>query len=167
MGTSEQIDRAALRIEVVCVLHTFRKKPFSLIDKILGLEPGESRKTYERNQEEWESWTKKFAADAFASYLRNQMTVLELVSQGTPKAIQMWVDMLNDPDAGQGDKEKAAKALLEWTKVFLSSRDSGKIREMIPPHLRDAFDEAEKESSYLEAMIGSTLGPEYTGEDAA
>lgn len=150
-------DKTALRIECVCLLREFAKKPFSQIDTILGLSPGVSRETYEKHLEAYQSWTKKYAAEALQRYYRDQITVLEVVSRSAPKAVKLWADMLEDPMTKPADQERAAKAILEWTKVYISSKDKAGVREMIPKELLEAHDQAVELGGHLERALGSAL----------
>jgi hypothetical protein len=150
-------DKTSLRVECICLLREFGKKPFTLIDRILGLEPGTARKTYERENKAYQSWTQKYANEALQKFYSDQITVLEVLSRTTPASIKLWQDILFDQDAKQPDKERAAKEIREWTKLFLASKDKAGVRELIPTALLEAHDEAEELGGHLMRMLGSSL----------
>lgn len=158
MSTEGQsLDKTTLRIECVCLLREFGKKPFSLIDRLLHLEPGYARKTYEKHNEAYLSWTKKFAHTALQRFYKDQITILQALSMTTPASIKLWQDILFDPGAKAADKERAAKEIREWTKLFLASKDKAGVRDLIPKALLEAHDEAEELGGHLQRLLGSSL----------
>ena len=150
-------DKTTLRIECVCLLREFGKKPFSQIDQILGLKPGVARGTYEKHLEAYQSWLKKFAAWALERFYKDQITVLDVLSRSTPQSVMLWHDILEDPDSKPADKERAAKEIREWTKIFLASKDKAGMRQLLPPALLEAHDEAEKLGAHLQGILGGSL----------
>lgn len=153
----EKVDKAQLTLECICLLREFGRKPFDLIDRVLGLEPGHARKTHEKYHESYQAWTKKYAADALHRFYQDQITVLESLSTSMPASIGLWQDILNHPESKQADKEKAAKEIREWTKLFLASKEKAGLREMIPKALLEVHDKAEEMGGHLTAMLGSAL----------
>ena len=157
VNNAQPPDKTTLRVECVCLLREFGKKPFTQIDQILGLNPGDSRKTYEKQNEAYVSWTKKYANGALQRFYKDQITVLQVLSIITPLSIKVWQDILESEDSKQPDLERAAKATLEWTKLFLASKDKAGVRELIPKALLEAHDEAEALGGHLTKMLGSAL----------
>ena len=157
-------DKTTLRIECVCLLREFGKKPFSQIDQILGLKPGVARGTYEKHLEAYQSWLKKFAAWALERFYRDEITVLDMLSRSAPKSVKLWYDILEDPGSTPADRERAAKATLEWTKVFLASKDKAGMRQLLPPALLEAHDEAERLGGHLQRILGDSLALEESAE---
>lgn len=153
----QKLDKTTLRIECVCLLREFGKKPFSLIDRLLNFEPGYARETYEKHNEAYLSWTKKFAQTALQRFYKDQITILQALSMTTPGAIQLWQDILFNPEAKPADKERAAKEIREWTKLFLASKDKAGVRDLIPDDLLEAHDEAEELGGHLQRLLGSSL----------
>ena len=150
-------DKTTLRIECVCLLREFGKKPFTQIDTILGLTPGTAKKVHEKDNRAYISWTEKFARAALNRFYKDQITVLQSLSICTPASIKVWQDILFDPGAAQPDKERAAKAILEWTKLFLASKDKAGVRDLIPKSLLEAHDQAEELGGHLSRMLGDSL----------
>jgi len=150
-------DKTTLRIKAVCLLREFGGESFDIIDRILGLEPGIARKTYEYHKDAYQGWTKKFAAEALQRFYKDQITVLQILSKSAPTAVKMWADILESPTAKPADREKAAKGILEWTKLYISSKEKAGVREMIPQALLEVHDEAEEMGGYLQKMLGSAL----------
>lgn len=158
MATPGQtIDKTALRIEAVCLFREFAKKPFSLIDQILGLEPGIARKTYEKNQDAYTANTKVFAKNSLQRFYKDQITILQALTITAPVSIKLWQDILMDPGASQAAKERAAKEIREWTKLFLASKSRGSIRDLIPEALLEQHDEAEELGGHLAQLLSSSL----------
>ncbi|MHC4121575.1 MAG: hypothetical protein ACYSWO_29230 [Planctomycetota bacterium] len=157
MATDGAPDKTTLRIECVCLLREFGKKPFHLIDAILGLSPGDARKTYQTHNEAYISWTKKFAQESLKRFYSDQVTILQSLSMTTPEAIKIWQDLLFDPASKPTDKERAAKEVREWTKLFLASKDKAGVRDLIPDELLDAHDQAEELGGHLQRLLGRSL----------
>lgn len=161
-----RIDRASvaikekkltLRVEMVSLMREIGRKPFSQIDQILNLSPGTSRETYEKHNEAYKAWTKKHASEALHRFYQDQITVLESLSHATPSAVALWANILNDPSKKPADRERAAKEIREWTKLFLATKESAGIREVIPKHLLEAHDKAEELGGHLQIVLGSAL----------
>ena len=150
-------DKGTLRVECICLLREFGRKSFSLIDQILGLDPGLSRRTYEKENKAYQSWTQKYANQALQKFYSDQITILEVLSKTTPASIKLWQDILFDTGSKQADKERAAKEIREWTKLFLASKDKAGMRDLIPDHLLEAHDEAEEMGGHLSRMLGNSL----------
>ena len=150
-------DKTQLLLECICLLREFGRKPFDLIDRILNLEPGHARKIHEQHYKAYQGWTKKYATDALHRFYKDQITVLEMLSRCAPATVEMWENALNDPDASQDKRERAAKAILEWTKLYISSKEKAGVREMIPKAMLEAHDEAERLGGHLGKMLGSAL----------
>jgi len=158
MATEGQtLDKTTLRIECVCLLREFGKKPFSLIDRLLNFEPGYARKTYEQHNEAYVSWTKKYAHESLNRYYKDQITILQALAMTTPASIKLWQDILFDPESKPADKERAAKEIREWTKLFLASKDKAGVRDLIPKALLESHDEAEELGGHLQRLLGSSL----------
>ena len=156
-GADKHEKKLALKLEIISLIREFTRKPFSVIDQILGLTPGNARETYEKHQEAYKSWTKKHASEALHRFYKDQITVLEILSRVSPDAIQLWAKAINDPKRSRLEQEKAAKEIREWTKLFLMSKDSAGMRELIPKALLEAHDEAEELGGHLQKMLGSAL----------
>ena len=150
-------DKSTLRVECICLLREFGKKPFSQIDAILGLSPGTSRGVYEKENPAYLSWTKKFANAALNRFYTDQITILQALSICSPASIKVWQDILLNPEAKQPDKERASKAILDWTKLFLASKDKAGVRDLIPKSLLEAHDQAEELGGHLTRLLGDTL----------
>jgi hypothetical protein len=153
----EKVDKAQLTLECICLLREFGRKPFDLIDRVLNLEPGHARKMHEKHHEAYQAWTKKYAADALHRFYQDQITVLESLSTSMPASIGLWQGILNDPLSRPVDKEKAAKEIREWTKLFLASKEKAGLRELIPKALLEVHDRAEELGGHLSNMLGSAL----------
>lgn len=155
--SSTKPDKTTLRVECVCLLREFGKKPFSQIDQILGLNPGMARATYEKENKAYLSWTKKFANVALNRFYRDQITILQALAMATPEAVKLWQDTLFNPESSQADKERAAKEIREWTKLFLASKDKAGVRDLIPQALLEAHDQAEELGGHLQRLLGESL----------
>ena len=153
----EKVDKTQLTLECICLLREFGRKPFDLIDRVLGLDPGHARKTHEKHHDAYQAWTKKYAADALHRFYQDQITVLESLSTSMPASIGLWQNILNDPTSKQADREKAARAILDWTKLFLASKEKAGLRELIPKALLEVHDKAEELGGHLTGMLGSAL----------
>ncbi len=153
----EKVDKAQLILECICLLREFGRKPFDLIDRVLGLDAGYARKMHEKHHEAYQAWTKKYAADALHRFYQDQITVLESLSTSMPASIGLWQDILNNPMSKAVDKEKAAKEIREWTKLFLASKEKAGLRELIPKALLEVHDRAEELGGHLSNMLGSAL----------
>ncbi len=153
----EKTDKTQLLLECICLLREFGRKPFDIIDRILNLEPGYARKIHEKHYKAYQGWTKKYATDSLHRFYKDTITVLEIISRAAPGSVEMWEKLLTDPDSTQADRERAAKALLEWTKVYISSKEKAGVREMIPKAMLEAHDEAERLGGHLGKMLGSAL----------
>ena len=156
-GADQHEKKLALKLEIISLIREFTRKPFSAIDQILNLEPGNARQTYEKHHEAYKSWTKKHASEALHRFYKDQITVLEILSRIAPGAIEMWADAINDPQRPRLEREKAAKEIREWTRLFLMSKDSAGMRDLIPAALLEAHDEAEELGGHLQKMLGSAL----------
>lgn len=150
-------DKTTLRVECVCLLREFGKKPFTQIDTILGLTPGTAKGVYEKENPAYISWTQKFALAALNRFYKDQITILQALSICTPASIKVWQDILLDSTAKQPDKERAAKAILDWTKLFLASKDKAGVRDLIPKSLLEAHDQAEELGGHLGRLLGDAL----------
>ena len=157
INNAQPPDKTTLRVECVCLLREFGKKPFSQIDQILGLHPGDSRRTYEKENKAYQSWTKKFANESLNRFYKDQITILQALAMTTPEAVKLWQDTLFDPESKPADKERAAKEIREWTKLFLASKDKAGVRDLIPEALLQAHDEAEELGGHLQRLLGNTL----------
>lgn len=164
-GAGEVSEKTKLKIEIICLLREFGHKPFDIIDRVLGLEPGNARKTHEAHHELYKAWTKKFASDALQNFYRDQITVLEILSTAMPDSISLWKKMLDDPRSKPADKERAAKEIREWTKLFLASKDKPGVRELIPDDLLQEHDEAERLGGFLAGMLGAALDVSHEDEE--
>jgi protein-tyrosine-phosphatase len=156
-GADQHEKKLALKLEIISLIREFTRKPFSAIDQILGLTPGNARETYEKHNEAYKSWTKKHASEALHRFYKDQITVLEILSRITPDAIEMWAKAINDPDRSRLEQEKAAKEIREWTRLFLMSKDSAGMRELIPKALLEIHDQAEELGGHLQKMLGSAI----------
>jgi len=163
VSKGQSLDKTTLRIECVCLLREFGKKPFSLIDQLLQLPPGAARETYEKHHEAYLSWTKKYAHESLQRFYKDQITILQVLSITTPESIKVWQDILFNPESKPADKERAAKEIREWTKLFLASKDKAGVRDLIPKALLEAHDEAEELGGHLQRLLGSSL--ELDAED--
>lgn len=156
-GADKHEKKLALKLEIISLIREFTGKPFSAIDQILNLEPGNSRQTYEKHNEAYKSWTKKHASEALHRFYKDQITVLEILSRVTPGAVRFWAEAIDNPERSRLEQEKAAKEILQWTKVYLASKDSPGIRELIPKALLEDHDKAEELGGHLQKMLGSAL----------
>jgi hypothetical protein len=156
-GAMSKDDKLALKLKVISLLRELGREPFTSIDRILNFPPGESRKTYEKHNEAYKAWTKKHASEALHRFYKNQITVLELLSKSSPEAVQYWSQKLSSDTSTEANKEKAATAILNWTKLFLATKDSAALRELIPKALLEVHEQAEAMGGHLQKMLGSAV----------
>ena len=150
-------EKLTLKIKIISLLRELGREPFSMIDQILHFPPGEARKTYEKHNTAYKSWTKKHASEALHRFYTDQITVLEILSKASPDVVKYWYDKLYSIESSETTKGQAAKEIKDWTKIFLGASDSSGLRELIPKACLEAHDEAEAMGGHLKKMLGSAV----------
>jgi len=145
----------SLKLEVVSLLHEIGRKDFVVIDGILGLELGASKRVATQYPQPYRVWTEKHIDECIQSFYRSKITLLEHLITAAPSTILMWKNIQADTNATMSDRGRAAREIREWTKLFLSTKQSSAVRELIPPDLMEDHDRAEELCGQLHTMMGN------------
>jgi len=153
-----------IRLKYVSLLHEVGGEEFTQIDRILGLDPGLSRRWAEKNPAAYKVWTEQHVDECVHRFYRHKITLLEHLIEAAPETIKMWKDWQAGKDgASKDDRKLAAKEIREWTGLFLKTKQKSAMRELIPADLKKAHKEAEQMDDRLQRMLGDAL--EMPGEE--
>jgi hypothetical protein len=147
-----------IRLKYVSLLHEVGGEEFTQIDRILGLDPGLSRRWAEKNPRAYKVWTEEHVDWCVHRFYRHKISLLEHLIEAAPDTIKMWKDWQAGLDgATKDDRKLAAKEIREWTGLFLKTKQKSALRELIPAELTKAHKEAEEMDERLQKMLGQAL----------
>jgi len=151
-----------LKLRCISLMHEVGGFKFSQVDKLFSLPAGTSSKLAFDNPSPYELWTQAHIDACVQRFYRAKITLLEHLVQAAPRAIKMWKQILEDENPDTPDKklEIAAKEIREWTSLFLRTKQSSAVRDLLSTKMKDDFDRAEEMEASLQSMLGPALSDE-------
>lgn len=147
-----------IRLKYVSLLHEVGGEEFTQVDRILGLDPGMSRRWAEKNPAAYKVWTEEHVDQCVHRFYRHKISLLEHLIEAAPATIRMWKEwQAGGAGITKDDRKLAAKEIREWTGLFLKTKQKSALRELIPQELQDAHKEAEEMDLKLQEMLGQAL----------
>jgi hypothetical protein len=147
----------SLKVRVIALMRDIGEIAFEDIDRILMFPKNYSRRLYEANRDQARMWRERQVDTCVQNFYRNRITLLEHLISAAPRSIAYWRKIIEDPESHKTDLKDATKEIRAWTEIFLKTKNSSAVRDLLSDDLKEVADEADNMHEMLLQMTGRAL----------